>query len=393
MNTLNVALEAEFTDRYLSLAGRRFTDYPVTSVFLDLRPNRSRRPGLVFLKKELSRLEGAFPPRSQEAEWLRQDIQRVLQAVQKAPQKKANFMAVFVCSRENLLEEFFWALAPESDLRVPNAVVRGFRPRLYPLALLADRLENFLLLVADLRGGELFKVEAGRITESKKTWARQHPEARREKGGAYDRRVGFARTTFSKRVEGHWRKHEEEYFRELAETAVDWAKTAGIRSIILGADRVAGPPVQAEIARRNGHLMTELAAIDVKLSTPKKLALGIRAFRKKEEEVSKNRVEELFSPGRRQAAFGANEVLSFLAQSKRARVLVLDEAFHKEALLCGGCSSQAPKEAACPVCSGPVAPASVENELVCLAVARGVEIEFVKDSKPLAQRGGVGLLA
>lgn len=375
-----------------ALAARRFTEYPVTSVFLDLRPQRTRRPGLVFLKKELSGLERGLSPRSQAAEWAAEDIRRIRQAAQEARDKKANFLAVFACSKENLLEKFFWTLAPESDLRIANVFVRGFRPHLYPWALLADRLEDFLLLVADLHGGELFKVEAGRITDRWQARALRHPETRREKQGAYDRRVGFARTTFSKRVEGHWKMHEEKYFKELAEKTVNWAKTSGIRSVILGADPVSGPPIREEIFRRDGHLTTGLAAIEAKLSATKKLALGLQAFRKKEEELSQKRVGELLSPGRRQAFFGAAEVLAFLSKPKRAYVLVLDEGFHKEAPLCGQCSSPAPKESACPVCSGPVARAAVENELVCLAAAAGVEIEFVKDSKTLTQKGGVGLL-
>lgn len=374
------------------LAARRFPDYPVVSVFLDLRPLRARRPGLVYLNKELSQLEKSFPPRSKEAAWGAEEIRRIQEAVEESQKKKANFLAVFASSKEDFFEKFFWALTPESDLGIPHSFVRSFRPYLYPLALLADRLENFLLLVADLRKGELFRVEAGRITESWNKTALRHPETRREKKGAFDRRVGFARTTFSKRVEGHLKMHEEKYFKELAEQAVAWAQSNGTRSVILGADLVSGPPIMEEIRRLHSRLTIVLTPIDAKLSETKKLGLGILAFRKMESDISLRRVGELFSAGRRQAFFGAGEVLNILRESKRAGVLVLDEAFHQKALICGRCSALAPQGPSCPLCSGPVGRAAVENELVCLAAATGVEIEFVKDSEALAKKGGVGLL-
>ncbi|MCI0329790.1 MAG: hypothetical protein L0196_02395 [candidate division Zixibacteria bacterium] len=374
------------------LASLRFVDYPVTSIFLSLRPSGTRRPGLVFLKKELARLEKSFPPRSAEAADLAGDRRRTERAVEEAQARKANQLAIFSSARQEFFEPFFWTLAPESDEGIPNSVVRGFRPYLHPLALLADRLESFLLLVADQRKGELFKVEAGRITENWRKEAVWHPEARRKKGGGYDRRTGNIHTTFTRRVEGHLQMHEEKYFRSLAEKAGAWARASGIRSIIVGADAVSGPPIREEIARLNSHFSTLSAPIDAKLSTVKKLALGVEAFRKWEDEISFQRVAELFSPGHRQAVFGATEALARLRTTPRAELLILDEAFHREGLLCGSCSAPAAQEASCPLCGGPVKWAPLENELVCLAAALEIEIEFVKDSEPLARKGGVGLL-
>jgi len=378
--------------RIAKLASLRFTDYPVTSVFLDLRPSGTRRPGLVFLKKELSLLEKSLFPNSSELANFSAERAKIERAAAEAQARKANQLAIFSSFRQEFFEPFFLTLSSESDLRIPNSVVRGSRPYLYPLALLADRLENFLLLVADLRNGELFKVETGRITESWKKGAVLHPETRREKQGAFDRRTGNTHTTFTKRVEGHRRVHADKYFRSLAEKTGAWAQTSGIRSIIVGADAVSGPPLKEEVARLNSHLSIVPAPIDVKLSAAKKLALGVAAFRKKEQAISLQRVEELFLPGRRQAIFGAAEAASFLRQAQRAGVLVLDEAFHKEAQLCVRCSAMAFQGRSCPVCSGPVQTAALENELVCLAAARNLEIEFVKDSEPLARKGGVGLL-
>ncbi|MGE5693072.1 MAG: hypothetical protein ACM3YF_04755, partial [Candidatus Zixiibacteriota bacterium] len=98
------------------LAARRFVDYPVTSVFLDLRPRGTRRPGLVFLKKELSQLQKSLPPRSQEAKWGSWDIRQIQDAVAEAQREKANHLAVFTSAKEEFLEKFFWTLAPEAGL-------------------------------------------------------------------------------------------------------------------------------------------------------------------------------------------------------------------------------------------------------------------------------------
>ncbi len=374
------------------LAARRFANYPVTSVFLDLRPRRTRRPGLVFLKKELSQLEKSLPPRSKEAKDGAEDIRHIQETVEEARKKRATHLAVFSSAKEGFLEKHFWTLTPEADLDISHSFVRSFRPHLYPLALLLDRLENFLLLVAGLRKGELFKIEAGQITERWEKEVPRHTETRREKRGAFDRRTGNIHTTFTKHVEGHLKMREEKFFTELAEQTAIWAKAAGIRSVVLGADLVAGPPVRERILEQNGRLQVILAPFDAKLPVAKKLTSGIQAFRKTEQELSHRRVEELFSPGRRQAFFGAGDVLNVLRESKQAGVLVLDEAFHEAAPICGRCSALAPKPGACPTCTGPVELSSLENELVCLAAASGAEIEFVKDSETLAQKGGVGFL-
>lgn len=379
-------------NRMAGLATRRFTDYPVTSVFLDLRPRGTRRPGLVFLKKELSQMKKSLPHRAEEAEWGARDIQRIQEAVAEAQREKANHLAVFTSAKEEFLEKYFWTLAPEADLRLPHSFVRGARPRLYPLALLADRLENFLLLVASQRKGELFNIEAGRITKHWEKEAPVHAETRREKRGAFDRRTGNIHTTFTKRVEGHLQALEEKFFRELAKKTADWAKAGSIRSVVLGADPVAGPPVKEKILEQNGRLEVVLAPIDSKLSPARILAAGVQAFRQQEQERSNFRVEELFSPGKRQVFFGAVEILNVLRETRPAGVLVLDEAFHQEAPICGRCSAVTIQTGVCPDCAGPVERSPLENELVCLAAAAGAEIEFVKDSEALAKKGGAGLL-
>jgi hypothetical protein len=384
--------EACLLNRIAGLAARRFTEYPVTSVFLDLRPRRTRRPGLVFLKKELAGLEKSAALRTAEAIAGAADMRRIEGAAEEARQKGANQLAVFSSAREDFLEKFFWTLAPEAELQIPHSFVRGFRPHLYPVALLLDRLENFLLLVAGLRKGELFRVEAGQVTERWRKEAPVPPETRREKRGAFDRRTGNIHTTFTRRVEGHLKVHEEKFFRELAEKTVGWAKSDGIRSVILGADSVAGPPIKEKILEQNSRIGVVLAPIDAKLSPSKKLTLGIRVFRQREREASHQRVEELLSSGRRRATFGAVPTLLALRQSVRGAVLALDEAFHQTAPICGRCSAVAVKPGSCPDCGGGTQLSSLENELICLAAATGTEIEFVKDSEALARRGGAGLL-
>ncbi|MCI0595420.1 MAG: hypothetical protein L0Z48_02635 [candidate division Zixibacteria bacterium] len=337
-------------------------------------------------------MEKSLRPRSKDVEWGAQDVRNVQQAAEEAQRRKANHLAVFAGAKETFLEKFFWTLAPESDLGIPNSFVRGCRPHLFPLALLADRLEDFLLLVADGRVGELFQVEAGRIAERWEKRGLPPSETRREKGGAYDRRVGFARTTFSGRVEGHLKTHQEKFFKELAEEAAARGQAGGIRSLILGADTVAGSPIKERILRQNSGLDIVLASIDAKPSPARKLSLGIQAFRQREQEISQQRAAELLSPGRWQVFWGGRSVIDFLQEEKRGTVLVLDEAFRQTAPVCGKCSELVPEEGVCPLCAGPVRKASVENELVCLAASAGVEIEFVKGSPELARKGGVGLL-
>jgi hypothetical protein len=147
-----------------------------------------------------------------------------------------------------------------------------------------------------------------------------------------------------------------------------------------------------EIARLAGNLSITVSAIDAKLPVHRKLALGISAFRKKERDVSHSRVSELLFPGRKRAVLGAKPVLDYLRTQKNGRILVLDEAFHHEAPICSRCSAWAPRENSCPICSGPVRKATLENELVCLALAYDLGVEFVKGSSELARNGGVGLL-
>ncbi|HEU4437088.1 MAG TPA: hypothetical protein VFR89_06450, partial [candidate division Zixibacteria bacterium] len=169
-------------------------------------------------------------------------------------------------------------------------------------------------------------------------------------------------------------------------------KAGSIRSVVLGADLVAGLPVKEKILGQNGRLEVVLAPIDSKLPPARILAAGVQAFRQREQEQSNLRVEELFSPGKRQVFFGAVEILNALRETKPAGVLVLDEALHQEAPVCGRCSAVTIQTGVCPDCAGPVERSYLENELVCLAASSGAEIEFVKDSEALAKKGGAGFL-
>jgi hypothetical protein len=161
---------------------------------------------------------------------------------------------------------------------------------------------------------------------------------------------------------------------------------------MVGADAIVGPAINKEIIRLAGNLIVSVSAIDAKLPEHKKLALEISAFRKKERETSHRRVSELLFPGRGKTVLGAKPVLNFIRTHKKGRILVLDEAFHHPAPICAKCSAWTPATDACPVCSGPMQMAAVENELICLAISYGIEVEFVKGSEELTRKGGVGLL-
>lgn len=365
----------------------------MVSLFLNLRPSAYRKvPGLVYLKKELSLLQKPVPPRSPEAKWLFREISQIKKAVEEAQRQKATGLAVFSSTANDFFEKLFWSIAPESDPNIPNRFVKDFRPNLHPLALMADRLENFILVIVDLKGAEVFRVEGGTAVERREKKFEKHPEEHREKRGLFDRRTGGYRPTYTSKVERHEWLHVEKSLRETAKKTVDWVGPAGARTVIIGADEVTGPPLRDEIARLSPRLEIVLAPIDAKLSRAKKLALGIQAFRHREQEISHRRVEELFSPGKRQAIFGAVPVLNFLRESRRGVVLVLDEAFHQTVPICAACSTVATAEGSCPVCTGPVRLTAIENELICLVATYSVEIEFVKDSEKLERKGGVGLL-
>jgi hypothetical protein len=374
-------------------AALRFPEHAVLSLFLNLRPAAYRKvPGLVYLKKELSLLQKSVSPRSRTAKGLSQDIRRLEKAVEEARRQRATSLAVFCSSEYRFFEKQVWSIAPESEPNIPNSFVRDFRFNLHPLTLMADRLENFVLIVVDLKGSEIIRVEGGMAVERREKEFEKHPEERREKRGLFDRRTGAYRPTHTNKVGRHEWLHVEKSLWETAKTAVGRINSSGARTMIIGADEVTGPPLRDEIIRLSPRLETVLASIDAKLSQSKKLALGIRAFRHREREISHGRVEELFSPGRRQAVLGAVPVLNFLRESRRGAVLVLDEAFHQNVPICAGCSTVATVEGACPVCSGPVRTTAIENELVCLAAAASAELEFVKDSEKLERAGGAGLL-
>ncbi len=365
------------------LAQNRSFDYPITSLFLNLRPTGVRRvPGLTFLKKELASLEKSVPFRSEEKKILDADLRYLKRSVAQASQATATGLAMFTSAKKRLYANLFWSIASESDLQIPNSLVRDSRPNLYPLALLNDRLEDFLLLVIDLQKAELFEVDGGMIVR-KWTTSFEPPRYTRGKG-----KLGLSRPRVSAR--GH--QYLERYVKTVAGKAVDWARAAQTKSVIIGADAIVGPAMSKEIARLAGDLSVKVNPIDAKLPEHRKLALGISAFRKKEREMSHGRVSELLFPGRKRTVLGVKPVLEFLRTQKKGRILVLDEAFHRAVPICARCSVWAPADGTCPTCSGPVREAVLENELVCLAISFGVEVEFVKDSELLARKGGIGLL-
>lgn len=157
MEKITTALATPLRDELDRLAAFQPTDYPVLSLYLDLRADQHGRDNYeTFLRKTF--LERGRTLEGDARKSFERDVDRIRKYLQTDVPTSTNGLAVFACAGAN---DFFEAV-PLEALLDQHWLFIGAVPHLYPLPRLNDQYPRYAALLVDTNSARLFVFGLGR---------------------------------------------------------------------------------------------------------------------------------------------------------------------------------------------------------------------------------------
>lgn len=355
------------------LAEVEATDYPVLSIYLDMRPQASgqapgRRASLTLLRDRLRDIEQTYWPRGADYDSFKADEERLLEYLQTDFDPAAEGLAVFACSGIGLWETVL------SGVAFDDSVSAGSRPDLFQLARMVDTHETAVVALVDSNTARLFVTRSGQLEEV---------------GGPDEDPVSFRRRSTGgwsqARYQRHIDKHISQFAKETAEAIRVLTEQTRARRLFLAGDEVAVTPLVDALPKAVEELVEEVLRVDMRASHDE-LDAEVRAALERAEAASGASVADELVAAVRSGGLGvvgADQTRRAL-EAGAVAVLVLSDLDRQPAEESDATDARPLDERAGDI--------DERNELVRLAVATSAEVEVVSGHEQLDRAGGVGAL-
>lgn len=355
------------------LAEVEATDYPVLSIYLDMRPQASgqapgRRASLTLLRDRLRDIEQTYWPRGADYDSFKADEERLLEYLQTDFDPAAEGLAVFACSGIGVWETVL------SGVGFDDSVSAGSRPDLFQLARMVDTHETAVVALVDSNTARLFVTRSGQLEEV---------------GGPDEDPVSFRRRSTGgwsqARYQRHIDKHISQFARETAEAIRVLTEQTRARRLFLAGDEVAVTPLVDALPKAVEELVEDVLRVDMRASHDE-LDAEVRAALERAEAASGASVADELVAAVRSGGLGvvgADQTRRAL-EAGAVAVLVLSDLDRQPAEESSATDARPLDERAGDI--------DERNELVRLAVATSAEVEVVSGHEQLDRAGGVGAL-
>lgn len=253
----------ELLDR---LAGFEAGDFPVTSLYLDTRPNAQGRDDFGrFLRTELQRLAQSFSAQGPERTSVLGDAERIATYLQTELRPSANGVALFSCSAADLFEAV-QVEAPFSEHRLFVAST----PHLYPLAHFLDHYRRYAAVVANTSSARIFVFGLG---ESLATREVTNPKIKRHKEG------GWSQMRYQRHVDNVHLLHA----KEVADVLTRVVRGEQLDLVVVAGDDVILPLLREHLPKEVTEKLVEVQQLDARSADHSVLATTFEAFRRHDE--------------------------------------------------------------------------------------------------------------
>jgi peptide chain release factor subunit 1 len=223
------------------LAGFSAVPYPFISLYLDGRPDEHGKDRYEpFVRKAIAEHADRFEPRTAERESFDRDAERIGAWLASEARASANGIAIFACAGFN---EYFEAV----QLDVPieeHAMFVGNRPRLLPLARLADRYRRYAGVVLDRRSARIFVFSLG---ETVRAEAIEGEKTNRTDVG------GWSQARYQRHIDNFTLQHVKEVVHALDELT----RTERIERIVLAGDEAVIPMLREQLPKHLDERMAD----------------------------------------------------------------------------------------------------------------------------------------
>jgi peptide chain release factor subunit 1 len=372
------ALATPLREQLDRLAAFEPTDWPVTSLYLDLRPDQhGRGHSEPFLRKALPERSRSLTGEARKS--FERDAQRIRDYLAALP-SSTNGVAIFACAAAN---DFFEAVTLEVPVE-HHWLFIGSVPHLYPLARLTDQYPRYAALLVDTNSARLFVFSLGRASDRVRV---TNVKTRRGSLG------GWSQARYQRHLENFHLHHMKEVVAILDRVV----REEPIEHIVVACDDVARPLLMAQLPRHLATRVVDVIHADIHAPEHEVLAETLRVLRARDAETDLEHVEALLDAWRAGglAVVGPDDTLDALSKGHVEELLITASM----------ASLRTPGRLPIDAAPGPVdidttSPqtgfdsdrAKLAGELVARAHNNGARIRFIEETSLLEELGGVGAI-
>jgi peptide chain release factor subunit 1 len=282
MQKTTTALETPLRDQLDRLAAFEPTEFPVLSLYLDMRPDNGGRRGQrdAFLRK-------VFPDRIRTLQGeartsVERDAERIRAYIDNEARTSSSGLAIFACAAH---DEFFEAVeldAPIDD----HWLFIGSVPHLYPLARLNDQYPRYAALLMDSNSARLFVFGLGTAETQRRI---TNVKTRKSSMG------GWSQARYQRHLENFHLQH----VKEVVATLDQVVREEKINQIVVSCEEQSRPMLMEQLPK---HLVDKIVDVTLDVRTPEQQVVAdtLDALRHRDATTDAEHVEAMLD------AWGAN---------------------------------------------------------------------------------------
>jgi peptide subunit release factor 1 (eRF1) len=380
MQKSTTMLETPLREELDRLATFESTDWPVLSLYLNLRPdeNGQRTSHAAFLKKILPARIGTLTGDARKS--IEQDTERIQKYLDEQLDTSVKGVAIFACSAQGgYFEAVPLSVAPEG-----NWLFVGSVPHLYELARLNDQYPRYAVLQLDTNSVWLFVFGLG-STETKRRIA--NVKTRKSSVG------GWSQARYQRHAENYHLHH----IKEVAWVLDDVVRKEKIGQIILSCDAVTRPVLMEHLPKHLAEKIVDVVNLDAKAPEHEVLTATLDTLRQHDADTDVAKVETMLGAWRAGGlgVVGPEDTLNALIKGQVEELLItaVPDTLRRARTMPPG-TTPGPVEVDTSAANPSIDPELLKlaDELVTKAQQTSARIRFIEDAELLAEVGGVGAL-
>jgi peptide subunit release factor 1 (eRF1) len=349
MDKTTTALATPLREQLDSLALFEPVEWPVVSLYLDLRPDQHGRDRYAdFLRKALPDRIRTLKGEARAS--LERDAERISQYISAQVSPSANGLAIFACSA---VTDFFQAVQLDAPIE-QHWLFIGSVPHLYPLARLIDQYPRYGAVLVDSNSARLFVFGLG---TSEKSNTISNVKTRRTSMG------GWSQARYQRHAENFHLHH----MKEVVEVLDKMVRDEKLDRIVVACDQTAKPRFMELLPKQLAEKIVDVMPLEMKTPDHQVLAETLDALRQHDAATDVEHVEQMLGAWRAGglAVVGPEATLKALSMGQVEELLISD-----------------------------VDPETMKSsgELVAGAHKNGARVRIIEDGALLSEVGGVGAL-
>jgi peptide subunit release factor 1 (eRF1) len=349
MDKTTTALATPLREQLDSLALFEPVEWPVVSLYLDLRPDQHGRDRYAdFLRKALPDRIRTLKGEARAS--LERDAERISQYISAQVSPSANGLAIFACSA---VTDFFQAVQLDAPIE-QHWLFIGSVPHLYPLARLIDQYPRYGAVLVDSNSARLFVFGLG---TSEKSNTISNVKTRRTSMG------GWSQARYQRHAENFHLHH----MKEVVEVLDKMVRDEKLDRIVVACDQTAKPRFMELLPKQLAEKIVDVMPLEMKTPDHQVLAETLDALRQHDAATDVEHVEQMLGAWRAGglAVVGPEATLKALSMGQVEELLISD-----------------------------VDPETMKSsgELVAGAHKNGARVRIIEDGALLSDVGGAGAL-